>query len=259
MRTRLGALACVSVFALACQEAPAPATTSGQTPTATADVGVSRKVLAITNALAPEREVAAREGVAAAILIDVSGSMEKRAGGRSAPVKIEVARRAALDLVAQFERYAADHPAEPVLLGIYEFSGRDGEPDCREVVAMGPPNRATAALAIGRMRAKGGTPIGDAMITGKHALDATGLSRRHLLVITDGENTSGHEPDDVATAIGRRPEAERPSIYFVAFDIEESRFNSVRDAGAMVLGAATGKELGETLNSLLRGQILIEK
>ena len=110
------------------------------------------------------------------------------------------------------------------------------------------------------MKASGGTPIGDAMVAGKRALDATGLSRRHLLVVTDGENTDGPEPDDVA---GRHrcaaPPTERPSIYFVAFDIDASRFNGVRDAGGLVLEAANARALNDTLDSLLRGKILIEK
>jgi hypothetical protein len=97
------------------------------------------------------------------------------------------------------------------------------------------------------------------MVRAKLALDATGLARRHLLVITDGENTDGFKPGDVTAAIGRRPADERPSIYFVAFDIAASRFSQVRDNGGLVLGAATGKELGDTLDALLRGRILIEK
>jgi Mg-chelatase subunit ChlD len=88
------------------------------------------------------------------------------------------------------------------------------------------------------VRADGGTPIGNAMIAAKRELDATGLTRRHLLVVTDGENTEGVAPDLVAAAIGRRPEAERPSIYFVAFDIEAAKFSGVRNAGGLVLAAA---------------------
>ena len=97
------------------------------------------------------------------------------------------------------------------------------------------------------------------MITAKSELDATGLSRRHLLLVSDGENTNGFEPEDVAAAIGRRPEAERPSIYFVAFDIEARRFNRLRDAGGLVLPAANARELNNTLDMLLKGKILIEK
>ena len=173
--------------------------------------------------------------------------------------KIEIARRAARDLVEQFAPYADDHRQEPVLLGIYEFSERSGEDDCRPVIALAPPDRARADRALASLRADGGTPIGNAMIFAKRQLDSTGLTRKHLLVVTDGENTDGYDPDDVATALNRRPEAERPSLYFVAFDIEASRFARVKDAGALVLGAANAKELNSRLDALLRGNILLEK
>jgi Ca-activated chloride channel homolog len=215
----------------------------------------------INAALAPAAQVAAKDGLAAAIVIDVSGSMDDSVtgeGGRSER-KIEIARRAARDLVEQFARYAEEHKDEPVVLGLYEFSERNGQPDCRPIVPMGPPDRARAAAAIAQMHANGGTPIGNAMIAAKQALDATGLTRRHLLVVTDGANTGGFEPDAVAAAIARRPEAERPSIYFVAFDIEASQFSGVKNAGGLVLAAANARELNDTLDSLLRGKILLEK
>jgi Mg-chelatase subunit ChlD len=201
-----------------------------------------------------------REGLAAAIVIDVSGSMDDRVEGQGGrEPKIDIARRAARDLVEQFARYAEEHKEETVLLGLYEFSERSGQPDCRPIVPMGRPDRERATAALTTLEADGGTPIGSAMIIAKRELDATGLARRHLLVVTDGENTDGFEPDAVAAAIGRRPESERPSIYFVAFDIEASRFSRVRDAGGLVLAAANARELNETLDTLLRGSILVEK
>jgi Mg-chelatase subunit ChlD len=209
-------------------------------------------------ALAPASPIDERPGLAAVVLIDVSGSMEQRIRGERTQ-KIEVARRAALDLVEQFVRYAADHPKETVQLSVAEFSARDGQDDVREVIRMGPPDLERARTAIAAMRADGGTPIGSAVIHAKRTLDATGLARRHLLVVTDGENTTGEEPADVVAAIGRRPELERPSVYFVAFDIDASRFDDVRSAGGLVLAAGSGKALGETLDSLLRGRILVEK
>jgi len=215
----------------------------------------------IASALAPASAVAQREGLAAAIVIDVSGSMKdpvKGLDGRGEP-KIEVARRAARDLVEQFARYAEEHKDESVQLGIYEFSRRRGEPDCRPIIAMGPPDRTRADSAIQRLDPEGGTPIGQAMITAKRALDDTGLSRRHLLLVTDGENTDGYAPERVAQGIAKRPTEERPSIYFVAFDVDAGRFSRVRDAGGLVLPAANAKELNDTLDSLLRGKILLEK
>jgi Mg-chelatase subunit ChlD len=221
----------------------------------------SRASRQVDDELTPQKTVEAREGLAAAIAIDVSGSMKEEVAGRDGrkEAKIEIARRAALDLVEQFASYARDHADEPVLLGVYEFSRRRGDPDCRPVVPMGPPDREKAVSAIARLDADGGTPIGQAMITAKRALDDTGLTRRHLLVVTDGENTDGVAPDRVALAIGKRPDAERPSIYFVAFDVEASRFSGVRDAGGLVLSAANATELNTTLDMLLRGKILVEK
>lgn len=221
----------------------------------------SRVASRIDAQLAPKAETSFREGLSAAILIDVSGSMDDGVEGLDGrrERKIEIARRAARDLVDQFVKYAAEHPDEDVRLGIYEFSRRRGEPDCRPVIAMGPPDLARAEQAIARLEADGGTPIGEAMIVAKRELDETGLMRRHLLVVTDGENTDGFRPESVAQAIGRRPEAERPSMYFVAFDVEASRFARVRDAGSLVLSAANARELNDTLDSLLRGKILLEK
>lgn len=211
--------------------------------------------------LAPVSSPQQKEGLAAAIVIDVSGSMDQTVAGTGGrhEAKIAIARRAAQDLVEQFVRYAQEHQGEPVLLGLYEFSERGTDADCRPIVPMGAPDRNRAINALARIYADGGTPIGHAMITAKRELDATGLSRRHLLVVTDGENTSGVEPGAVTLGISRRPEAERPSIYFVAFDIDAARFGGVRDAGGLVLAAANAKELNDTLDTLLRGKILLEK
>ena len=126
--------------------------------------------------------------MAAAILIDVSGSMERRRR-RIRHAEDRSARRAALDLVEQFARYATTTRANRCC-SASSSSASERRAGRREVVPMGPPDRARAP-GDRAMRADGGTPIGDAMIAGKLALDATGLSRRHLLVVTDGENTDG--------------------------------------------------------------------
>jgi len=237
-----------------------PAESTSSTSASGSPSGLSADQRSIDQELAPQAGTQApRDGLAAAVLIDTSGSMEKPAAGRRGPSKISIAREAALNVVDQFVRYAADHTGESVVLGVFEFSSRSNHPDCREVIAMGTPDRERAAAAVSRMTPGGGTPIGGAMICAKHQLDKTGLARRHLVVITDGENTDGFEPEDVTKVMGLRPYDERASIYFVAFDIEASRFTGVRDAGGYVLEAANGKELGETLDSLLRGKILVEK
>lgn len=205
--------------------------------------------------------VSRQEGIAAAILVDTSGSMADRvpdSGGQPRP-KITIAKDAALRLIRQFGEFAREHIDRRVLVGIYEFSARDRQPFCRQVVPLGPPNLQAAERAIQNMRPQGGTPIGDAMIVAKRDLDNTGFSRRHILVVTDGENTRGYAPGDVAAALSRQSEENRSGIYFVAFDVAAENFNAVRDAGGLVLAAANERDLRETLDYILTGKILAEQ
>jgi hypothetical protein len=217
----------------------------------------------IEDALRPVSATQRREGIVAAILIDTSGSMAKRvrdADGSLRP-KIEIAQRAALDLVSQFNSYGREHAAQTIFFGIYEFSDRGGR-FCREVVKLGPSSQSDPSAvrsAVLRMRPEGDTPIGDAIITAKRDVDATGISKRHILVITDGENNKGYSPEDVVRIITSQPEDDRASAYFVAFDIAAAKFNSVRDAGGLVLGASNETELKSTLDYVLTGKILAEQ
>jgi hypothetical protein len=212
--------------------------------------------------LAPSGPASPRqEGIAAAILVDASGSMADRVAGAGQALtpKIEIARRTVSAALGRFEAFAREHPDRTVWVGIYEFSSRDGLPSCRRVVALAPPDRARGEKALARIVPKGGTPIGDAMIQAKRDLDATGLSRRHILVVTDGENNRGYAPADVASVLARLPESARPSVYFVAFDIAAERFKAVREAGGLVLAAANETDLGQTFDYLLTGKILAEQ
>jgi len=215
----------------------------------------------IQDALYQSNPAPPREGIAAMILIDTSGSMRESvrdADGNLQP-KMKIAQQAALDLVNQFDTYARAHPDQNITLGIYEFSQRPPLPAARPVVNLGPPNPAAARSAILSMVPKGDTPIGDAMVVAKKSLDATGLSKRHILVITDGENTVGYSPADVTQVISAQSGDDRASIYFVAFDVAASTFNSVRNAGGLVLAASNETDLKGTLDYVLSGKILAEQ
>lgn len=215
----------------------------------------------IEDVLRPAAGAQYRDGVAAAILIDTSGSMQQRvqdADGAMQP-KISIAQRAALSLVQQFDTYAQAHSDKPIYLGIYEFSDRGTSSNCRTVVKLGPPDAVAARSSIMNMHAGGDTPIGDAMIQAKRDVDGTGLSKRHILVITDGENNRGYSPADVTRVISTQSETDRASIYFVAFDVAASTFNSVRDSGGLVLAASNESALNGTLDYLLTGKILAEQ
>lgn len=215
----------------------------------------------IEESLRATANVTRTDGAAAAILVDVSGSMNSKvrdADGQQRP-KINIAKRCVINFVTQAEKFANEHPDRPILLGIYEFSGRSHAPPCRNVVPLGKPDLAAATPKINGMKPDAGTPIGDAIIAAKQELDRAGRTRSHILVVTDGENTQGYSPQDVMNAISRLDADTRPAVYFIAFDIAASRFDRVRDAGALVLGAANESELNQTLDYLLTGKILAEQ
>jgi hypothetical protein len=201
-----------------------------------------------------------RDGVAALVLVDVSGSMADRVrdadGERTR--KILVAQRATIDLLRAFDTYRRTHPRDEVVVGVYEFSARPNLPSAREIVPLGPPEPDAAAQQIRTMRARGGTPIGDALIEARLALDRTGLRRRHLLVVTDGENTDGVSPVDVARVMDRQDAERRAALYFVAFDIDAKVFDGVKEAGGLVLPARDARQLTATLDELLSDRILVE-
>jgi Mg-chelatase subunit ChlD len=221
----------------------------------------ARQINPLETMLRMPASIARHEGIAAAILIDTSGSMRRAvvdADGSFKP-KIAIARRAAIDCLRQFEEFARSNPDRKVLVGVYEFSSRDLNISCRSVVKIEPPDTARAISAINSMIPSGGTPIGSAMLQAKKDLDITGMSSRHMLVITDGENNLGYGPGDVANAISLLPDEEQAAIYFVAFDIGADRFNAVKDAGGLVLAASNGSDLKQTLDFVLTGKILVEQ
>ncbi len=211
--------------------------------------------------LRPPASATWQDGIAVLVLVDTSGSMRdgvKDADGQDKP-KIEIARRCVTTLVQQMSGFVQQHPDRRLVVGIYEFSARDGEPSPRRVVRLGEPDPAAAAAAARNMVPSGGTPIGNAMIVAKRELDASGLARRHMLVITDGQNNNGYSPGDVADAIARQPAEGRAAIYFVAFDTAAKYFDAVKDAGGLVLAAANENDLGQTLDFILTGKILVEQ
>jgi hypothetical protein len=216
----------------------------------------------IGDALRPDPAAVYRDGIAAAILIDTSGSMRDKVRDADGTMraKIDIAQREAMNLVKQFDSYAREHSDQTIFVGIYEFSERGrNTPSTREIIKVGPPDPASAQAAIFKMRAQGDTPIGDAMIVAKRDLDKSGLAKRHILVVSDGENNQGYSPGNVTQVISTQSEKDRASIYFVAFDIAASTFNPVKDAGGVVLAASDATELTGTLDYLLTGKILVEQ
>ena len=191
-------------------------------------------------------------GAAVAILIDTSGSMKERVPGDSRR-KSEVAHDALEAMLDATDAFIARRPDFPIKIGIYSFSS-----SVRTLRTIQPYDRAAIKQVLANLPGPGGgTAIGDAMREARPDLYRAGVFRKYLLVVTDGENTNGRSPDEVAREIWGKSQG-GVQTYFVAFDTSPEKFAFLKDTGGDVIGAGTGAELRTTLDGIYQGKILAE-
>jgi hypothetical protein len=215
-------------------------------------IAVLSAVLAIDMVARPSA-AAEEEGVALAIVYDTSGSMRETVldqSGKRSP-KYEIANRALIAIARQIETFATNKATpRKVDAGLYIFEGQGAKP----VVDFGPFKAASfESWARNFNQPTGSTPLGNALNTAGHAVLNSPLSRKHVLVITDGNNTAGPPPASVMPRL-----KERVSVHFVAFDVDAKVFEAVKKQGATVVGAANEAQLNNQLQYILQRKILLE-
>jgi Mg-chelatase subunit ChlD len=199
-----------------------------------------------------QAEVEEGLGAAVAILVDTSGSMKETAPGEVRPKHL-VAREALEATLDATDGFVASHPDFPIKIGVYSFSS-----SASNVLPIQTYDRATVREALNRLpRPGGGTAIGEAMRSARPDLYRAGVFRKYLLVVTDGENTAGRSPNDVARDIFRKSEGS-VQTYFVAFDTSPDKFSFLKEVGGDVIGAGNGAELRAALDGIYKGKILAE-
>ena len=191
-------------------------------------------------------------GAAVAILIDTSGSMKEDAPGDTRS-KYDVAREKIERMLDATDAFVARRPDFPIKIGLYSFSS-----DVTVLQPLEPYSRDRIRRALALLRRPGGgTAIGDAMRQARPDLYRAGVFRKYILVVTDGENTNGREPDQVALDIWRKSE-HAVQIYFVAFDTSPEKFAFLKEVGGDVIAASSGTELQAALENVYQGKILAE-
>jgi len=191
-------------------------------------------------------------GAAVAILVDTSGSMRERVDGDSRP-KYVLAREALEAMLDATDAFVAKRPDFPIKIGLYSFSS-----SARRLYPIQRYDRAAIAAALDELpRPGGGTAIGDAMRVARPDLYQAGVFRKYILVVTDGENTTGRSPNDVAREIWGKSEG-AVQVFFVAFDTSPEKFAFLKETGGDVFGAGTGAELRQALDGIYQGRILAE-
>jgi len=199
-----------------------------------------------------QAEVEEGLGAAVAILIDTSGSMRDRAPGDARPKSV-VAHEALEAMLDATDAFVAKRPNFPIKIGLYTFSS-----SVRTLRSIQPYDRTAIRAALATLpQPGGGTAIGDAMREARPDLYRAGVFRKYLLVVTDGDNTNGLPPDEVAREIFRKSEG-AVQVYFVAFDTSPQKFAFLKEVGGDVIGAGTGAELRQALDGIYQGKILAE-
>jgi Mg-chelatase subunit ChlD len=194
------------------------------------------------------------EGIGAAVMVvvDTSGSMKEQAHGDTRP-KHEVAREAIGKMLAATDAFAQKRPDFAIKVGIMHFSS-----DAWVDLPLGPHDLDKQKEALAKIpNPGGGTAIGKAMRAARPWLYRSGVFRKYLIVVTDGENTSGPPPDHVAREIHARSEG-AVQIYFVAFDTSPEKFAFLDRIGGAVVRAGNGAELERALRDIYEGKILAE-
>jgi uncharacterized protein YegL len=206
---------------------------------------------------------AENEGIALAIIYDTSGSMRdpvRDRAGHTSP-KYVIANRALVAIAQQLQKASTNSSGAPrkIEVGLFTFAPKGL--GAKEVVPFGPFDAAAIiAWANSFDRPAGNTPLGAAL---KHAAEkvlGSSLNHKHVLVITDGENTAGPDPAAVIPQLRRQAQAQQTSLslHFVAFDVNAKVFEPVKKLDATVVSASDETQLNTQLNYILQRKILLE-
>lgn len=201
----------------------------------------------------------AEESIGLAIVYDTSGSMGLNvpdSAGKGTP-KYVIANRAFLAIVGRLEAFQKEHPAIVLRTSLTVFD----KMDARTVVPFGDfqPDQLRTWIH-GFSKPAGATPLGEALRTAGEPLLKSGLSRRHILVVTDGESNGKLSPPNAINGLraALSPPDAKLGFHFIAFDVAATVFAPVKSLGATVLSASNEKQLGVQLAVILEKQILLE-
>ena len=164
--------------------------------------------------------------------------------GSSSP-KYEIANRAMLAIVKQIQAFTTNGtPDAPhkVDVGLFIFD----KDDAREVVKLAPFDAgAIQNWATNFASPSGGTPLGNSLRTVSRAVLNSPMPRKHIIIITDGENTVGPNPAAVMPEVNRAAEKKQSPVFvhFIAFNVDAKVFNGVKKQGASVASAADETQL----------------
>jgi hypothetical protein len=205
------------------------------------------------------RAAADEADLAIVLLYDTSGSMQEgvtNGAGQKEP-KFRIANRALESIVARLEKLQAERN-RTVLAGLFTFSRNGGQP----AVPIGPFDPAPLRNWLRNFQQpNGGTPLGNAVADATRALWNVKAGSRHVVVITDGQNSAGPPPEALIPGLQEQCLKNGLSVYFhfIAFDVDAKVFAGVKAFGSTLVSAGDEKQLNDKLGYILEEKIFLEK
>jgi Mg-chelatase subunit ChlD len=206
-------------------------------------------------------------GLSVVIAVDASGSMGDAPAAGGGP-KYKQAATALGDIVSFLEGLSRDKAMEGLELKVALLSFND------KVSVLYPLTKMDKAafadlrtrLADPQILKPGGkTAIGATLEKGAEILAGSETVMKSLIVVSDGENTAGIEPQDALTAINENrnsastvdlPVYTRGSLVsFVGFDVGSGIYSPLSESGARVESAADQAQLKKALTDILVADI----
>jgi len=174
-------------------------------------------------------------------IFDSSGSMDESLKGVR---KIDSAKQAMKSALLKCKKH--DDNFHDLEVGVLYFP--NGNVEC--LIPLSRFNYDLIMSQVNKLDSYEGTPLGIGLAYGERMLDANASGKRSIILLTDGENTVGREPDIVWKSIidANRKYNDYPTkLYVIPFNTEMGYFNGLKQLGAVITEAKEGKQLEKIL------------
>jgi Mg-chelatase subunit ChlD len=187
-----------------------------------------------------------------AFIFDNSGSMDDWLDSCGMK-KLDCAKKSMQDLLVRYDQHQKDYGNLEAALFTFNDNGAE------KSVPMRRFNYNLLSKQVANLNAEYDTPLGMTLAAAQRELVLRGHGQRSIIMLTDGANNFGQEPDEIYQKMQVRSGKEKrdTNLYLVAFATDSSNFASLEKMGALVYNPQNGAELSSFLN-LATDQIFAE-
>ncbi len=218
---------------------------------------ISKGLLEYTKGLDPDEAEPLSDPVAIAFILDASGSMAARQGGKTKMSIAKTALSAAVrgidgaNVVASLRAYGFDTRLEKTAAASC--------PNTAEIVPFGKNQARRIAQTARALTAYGYTPLAASLSAAGESLQSVPASRRIAVLISDGEETCGGDPVQAARDLSAA--GVDVSTYVVGYDLDAEQRQKLeavaRSGGTEYLDASDSTSLARVLKEVV--EVAIEK